>query len=58
MTEPWNLPTLVTTRGGVVHIVDCARLSPEHESWPWDPKNDGPGVARACKSCLKNGLPT
>jgi hypothetical protein len=53
MRAPW----LVTTATGVVHWSTCPSLRPVHVHWPWDPRNDGPGVARACRKCLPDGLP-
>lgn len=52
------MTTLVTTRTGLVHLADCPALRPVHERWPWQARNDGPGVARACAKCLPDGLPS
>jgi hypothetical protein len=48
---------LVTTRSGLVHVTGCRALRADTEQWSWVARNDGPGVAHACRVCLPGGLP-
>ena len=49
--------TLLTTKSGLVHVPGCRALRADTECWPWRARNDGPGVAKACGTCLPDGLP-
>lgn len=47
---------LLTVDGGTVHAPTC-QIAQRAATWPWQPRNDGPGVAHACAKCLPGGLP-
>jgi hypothetical protein len=47
---------LLTVDGGTVHTPDCA-IGKRAQTWKWQARNDGPGVAHACRVCLPDGLP-
>ena len=47
---------LLTSYGGTIHLPHCRHLT--ENAWPWDPRLDGPGVAKPCAVCLPGGLPS
>ena len=50
-----SAPMYVTSQSGLVHHWNCPRI--RGDVWVWNPRNDGPGVNKACAKCLPDGLP-